>query len=159
MSVVGEILMELLIKNCIVLIDDEDYEKVKDFKWTFIKYKCGTRYRVAKSNPTVYMHRLIMKCPKGEYVDHINGNGLDNRKINLRICSNAENSRNRTSKNPSGYKGVFYVESSKKWLAKITFNYKSIWLGRFKTKNEAALAYNNKAIELFGKFAKLNEVQ
>ena len=92
-------------------------------------------------------------------VDHINRNGLDNTRKNLRICTRSENLMN--SKKPelnstSKYKGVNKCGNS--WRAEIRLNRKGFYLGKFKTEKEAALAYNKKAIELFGEFARLNEV-
>ena len=99
-----------------------------------------------------------MVTPKGMATDHINGDGLDNRKQNLRICTHAENLRNRRlgKNNTSGYKGVSWHKLHKLWYAHISHNKKLMSLGYFKDKEEAAKAYDRKAIELFGEFAKLN---
>jgi len=101
----------------------------------------------------VRMHRIIAGANhKDEIVDHINGNTLDNRRSNLRICSNAENGRNRgkNSNNSSGFKGVFLKRD--KWAAQIKHNGKSIHLGTFKTPEEAHLAYQRAANKLHGRF-------
>ena len=92
------------------------------------------------------------------HVDHINGNPLDNRKSNLRICTNAENQRNRgvNKNNTSGYKGVCWAKQNKKWKARIKHNGKLIHLGYYKDKEEAARAYDKKAKELHGEYAYLN---
>jgi hypothetical protein len=89
-------------------------------------------------------------------VDHINGNGLDNRKENLRICSHSENQWNRTKykNNKSGYKGVFFHSKTGHWEAGIRINGKREYLGVFNTPQEASLAYSRKAIELHGEFAR-----
>ena len=107
------------------------------------------------------LHTLIMNTPKGMVVDHINGNPLDNRKCNLRICTNAENSRNNTLWKTSsiGLKGVQSAKangSAQPYRARIKYNYKEIQLGTFVTKEEAGIAYDKKALELFGEFASLN---
>lgn len=107
------------------------------------------------------MHRFILGItdPKIQ-VDHINGDSLDNRKINLRLCSNSENSRNRgaNKNNTSGYKGVRFRKEYGTYFATITVNRKEIYLGSFKTGKEAATAYNEAAIKYHDKFANLNEV-
>jgi hypothetical protein len=97
-----------------------------------------------------------MGFPKG-FVDHKNGNSLDNRKENLRLCTIQQNSFNRKPKN--GKLKVFYLnKSSNKYSAQIGFNNKKIYLGQFKSKEEAAKAYNEAAIKYFGEFACLNKI-
>jgi hypothetical protein len=93
-------------------------------------------------------------------VDHINGNTLDNRKLNLRICKNEENVRNQklSKRNKTGYKGVSYNKRLEKFCATIRFKNKTICLGHFENKIDAAIAYNNSAIKYFGEFSKLNEI-
>jgi len=92
------------------------------------------------------------------HVDHINGNPLDNRKSNLRICTHAENSNNTGPRknNTSGYKGVYWAKRNKRWLAQITHNGKQVYIGHYKDKEEAARAYDAKAKEFQGEFAYLN---
>jgi hypothetical protein len=104
------------------------------------------------------MHRQIMNAPEGLLVDHIDGNGLNNQKNNLRLCSSAQNARNRrpTSKPYSKYKGVSWHKRNKKWEVRIAKSGKSTYLGTFEDELEAALAYDRKAEELFGEFAYLN---
>jgi hypothetical protein len=155
------------------IVDDDDYGVLMEHKWCAHKQVNGKFY-VARSSPrdsngkqkTIRMHRQITNAPKGMYVDHINGNPLDNRKENLRICTNQQNGMNRgkQNNNTSGYKGVRYVkkkknminEYSKPWGAEIMHNQKRVFFGYYKTKEEAARAYDKKAIELFGEFAYLN---
>ena len=125
-----------------VLLDDEDYEKIsKDFNnlnWSVTKNHKGlyAQKRVNKKN--IYLHRYIMNNPSG-IVDHINNNTLDNRKSNLRVTTNANNLRNGTIRinNKTGVKGVSFDKSRNKYVAKIKVNYKTIFLGRFKTLEEA----------------------
>lgn len=106
-----------------------------------------------------YLHRLLLNAKKGQVVDHINGDTLDNRLCNLRICTNQENIRNSKipKNNTTGYKGICYVprNSKKPWSARV-FNKH---LGYFKTKEAAALAYNIAAKKVYGKFARLNVVK
>lgn len=106
------------------------------------------------------MHRLIMHCPKNKQVDHIDGNGLNNQKCNLRIVTQQQNGWNRgtSGKNRSGYKGVCWLKQNRKWLAKIVVNYDAKSLGYFNSKKDAARAYNIAAKKYFGEFAKLNKL-
>ena len=95
-----------------------------------------------------------MEAPKHLQVDHINGNKLDNRKENLRLCTNGSNNRNKLAR--TGFKGVHQARISGKWIAQITKNYKVKHLGSFDTDTEAATAYNKAAKQLHGKYAQLN---
>ena len=106
------------------------------------------------------MHRAIMNAPKGVMVDHIDRNGLYNRKRNLRLCSRRENSYNRrgNSRGSSQHKGVFWHNVCGKWMAGITYNGKFSYLGVYVSEKDAAKAYDEKAKELFGEFAYLNLV-
>lgn len=139
------------------LVDDDDYEKLNQYKWHV--YKIGYIYaRVSKKY--TYMHRLIMNAPKGIEVDHINHDKFDNQKSNLRLCTRQQNihnkkpNKNKTSK----YKGVRWHKGNKSWQSKISYDGKRYYLGYFNTEAEAAHAYNIKATELFGEFAFLNEI-
>ena len=139
-------------------VDDNLYGYLNQWNW----YPAGGGYASSTINgKTVYMHRLIMKAKRGEEVDHINSNKLDNRRVNLRLCSTRENKMNRTiskKNNTSGFKGVVFCKRDKVWYSRIKVNYKSIHLGSFQTKEEAAKIYNIFARRYFGKFAKLNVV-
>lgn len=143
-----------------VLVDDEDFVELSKFKWHLLKVGYAARRELGKKiDPRLYitMHRAILNPEIGKQVDHINGNKLDNRRENLRICSKAENMRNTNKRrnNTSGFKGV--VQSRKgRWVAHITKDYKMIHLGTFTNPKEAAVAYDNKARDIFGEFAKLN---
>ena len=103
----------------------------------------------------IRIHRFILDCNKNDVVDHINGNTLDNRKQNLRICSQQQNTMNNSnirSNNTSGYKGVTWDKSKNKWTAQITVNYKNIHLGRY-DKIEDAIKERQKAeIKYFGEY-------
>jgi hypothetical protein len=152
------------------LVDDEDYEWLSKWKWCVEKTQTKRRNYYAvrgterKGKSFFFrMHRVIMKAEKGQIVDHINGNGLDNRKKNLRFCTSYQNSCNqiKTSKGTtSKHKGVCKI--SKKIRIFRTFYIASIngkVLGRFTTEKEAALAYNVAAKKLHGEFAKLNIIK
>lgn len=106
---------------------------------------------------SVYLHRHIMKPPKNMQVDHINGNKLDNRRANLRICNNADNNYNKGQRKGK-YKGVHYSNNSNKWVAQITKNGKTKHLGLFVDQDDAALAYNEAARSLHGEFAYVNKI-
>jgi hypothetical protein len=109
----------------------------------------------------VLMHRVITNAQTGMSVDHINGNKLDNRRANLRLCNSSENSRNRSlaSINTSGYKGVTWHKQTQKWQAQIEVNGRNIHLGLHQSVILAAIAYNNAALKYFGEFAKLNAIE
>lgn len=147
------------------LVDDEDYDFVMSYgKWGIEKRK-NTIYATRKilidgRMKRVYMHSIVMKS-NGAQVDHKFGDGLDNRKENLRICTHAQNQMNRgiPSNNKSGFKGVCWHKNMKKWVAYIKVNNKNINIGSFNDKIEAAKAYNVAAIKYHGEsFTKLNQI-
>jgi len=141
------------------IVDIDDYYKYKDYNWT----KRGGNYagrvfHMKGKQKTILLHREILNAKPGQLVDHINGDPLDNRKSNLRFCTRSKNAMNCKihKHNTSGYKGV--SRCGKKWRAYIVKNNKQKHIGIFKTKEEAAKAYNQEALRLFGEFAKINEV-
>jgi hypothetical protein len=147
-----------LTQNKVSLVDDEDYEYLMQWKWCAIKSR-NTFYVVnGHSSKTIIMHRVIMNVGNGILIDHKDGDGLNNQKHNLRICSVAENARNckKRSHNTSGYKGVYSDKTYNKHHAYIRVNGKKIYLGQFNSKIDAAKAYDSAAIEFFGEFAKTN---
>lgn len=110
----------------------------------------------AKSNH--YLHKYLMGVSSPTMVDHINHNTLDNRRANLRACTPSQNQMNREyNRGLSKYKGVTYFQN--KWRAQVFFEGKGIFVGYFNYEYDAALAYNYKALELFGEFAYLNSAQ
>lgn len=164
-----------LTRGLVTFVDDDDYEYLAQWKWhaakgnsTFYAVRnLWTGKRKNRKCITICMHRLILglKNPK-QFTDHIDHNGLNNQKSNLRVCTPAQNSRNtskRVTKNNSKYLGTFYRKKvssgSKKWMATIQHDNKNYHLGHFNTEEEAAIAYNKKAIELHGEFANVNQVQ
>lgn len=105
------------------------------------------------------LHREVMQVYGTSLVDHIDGNGLDNRRSNLRIATNQQNGANSQKwrkQTSSQYKGVSWDHSRGLWRADIMFNRKHVYLGRYSSESEAAQAYDNRAIDLFGEFARLN---
>lgn len=160
-------------KNHYALVDNEDYKILKNYTWAYDKhsnnrYYARTRFYKHKRIKPIRMHRLVLNIidPRIK-IDHKDGNGLNNQKKNLRICNDSENGMNRDKQinNTSGYKGVSYLYKyykgiksirKKPWLAQICINQKYNYLGYFYTAKEAALAYDKKAKELHGEFARLN---
>lgn len=139
----------------VALVDDEDYVWLSQWKWQAIPGKSGTMYAKRRGNvrkgdkaQTVLMHRVILNSPLGFDVDHINGNGLDNRRSNLRVVTTSQNlaNRRRFKNNRSGYKGV--VKNGDKWAMKFSLE--------FDTPEEAAEAYDRVARLFFGASARTN---
>lgn len=139
------------------LVDSEDYERVVAFRWHlhtrgYATAKLGPRHR----RVAIYMHRLILGAvdPKIQ-VDHINQDKLDNQKSNLRFATNNQNCKNSTmqKRNTTGYKGVFLDRRNGVFYSHINVDGEARHLGRFKTKEEAAIAYNEAAKIHYGEFA------
>ena len=149
-------------KAVYALVDDEDYEELSQYKWYFHKGKNDNRadytkrYQHKNNKATIIsMHRAIMKPPKGMVVDHINGNGLDNRKKNLRVCTNAENCRNakKPKNNKSGHTGIFWRKEDKGWQVNICVNYKQKYLGVYKKPEDAIRVRKAAEKQFFGEYA------
>lgn len=129
------------------IVDKADYEWLNQWKWTY--HSQGYAHRVTwPDRQCILMHRLIMDTPKGMHTDHANGNRLDNRRKNLRVCNVSENFANRN------VKGVYWAKRDKRWQAKIYFYGNHIHLGYFKNRKEAIEIYNNVKAQLHGEFAK-----
>lgn len=179
------------LSNEYMLVDNEDYEMVMEAsrsytktgklrkqsgRWRLFHPTPNLKYGVTYSGPytdrssgrnQAFVHRLIMGFPEGMHIDHINGNALDNRKENLRICTPSQNAMNKKLRSDSttGYKGVYKVKDpryKKKYSASGAIpgtSGKKKRLGYFATAAEAARAYNDYAIKEFGEFAYLNEIK
>ena len=151
-----------LTQGKVATVDDADFDWLSKGKWYARKSSAGnTWYAMRKAKKkTVLMHRSILEINPEEFTDHKNFNGLDNRRCNLRVCTNAQNQHNarKRADNTSGYKGVT-KRLYGKWEAKIRNGGKQIYLGTFSSLKEAVVAYNNKAKELHGEFACLNEIK
>ncbi|MHA2231001.1 MAG: HNH endonuclease [Candidatus Hodarchaeales archaeon] len=168
-------------KGVYTAVDVEDYEWLSQWKWHLCKrvrgiqvYKYVIRWATTAESKNkcrgeyggdgrvrrVTMHREILRAPLGVHVDHVNRNGLDNRRANLRLCNRSQNALNRTinSNNKSGFKGVaFQPHNPKKpWRAWISIDKKQVHLGYFATPHRAAMAYDAAAIEHHGEFALTN---
>lgn len=149
------------------LVDDEDYEFLITKKWHFRKGKGVEGYAIHSLHISgsgkervqikLRMHRILAGATDEREVDHINGNTLDNRKVNLRLVTSQQNKMNQSvRRSKSGFKGVYFDASRNKWRAKINLSGKQIHLGQYVTKEEAAKAYDKGALEYFGEYAKLN---
>lgn len=150
-----------LTQSKVTIVDEADYDWLAQWSWIYKPtrdtdngYAQTTWYNPSKV--TIVMARLIMNTPKGMFTDHINGNTLDNRRCNLRVCTRTENGRNRKKhkNSKSKYKGV-YLEG-RKWRVQIRVNKKLVNVGTFDSEIEAAKAYNEAALKYFGEFAKCN---
>ena len=150
-----------LTKGKYAIVDDEDYERLNEWKWHFNNgyAKRGIWDGKRKKVNHVIMHRLIINAPLNCFVDHKNHDRLDNRKCNLRVCTPQENQFNQKPRNKtSKYKGLFYHKLNKKWIVQIQKDNKKIHVGSFAIEAEAAIAYNIAARNLFGEFAYLNNI-
>lgn len=149
-----------LTQGKVAIVDDEDYEWLSRWKWYYFDegYAARNDRREKGKRKTILMHRVIMKTLKNMLVDHMNHDGLDNQKSNLRNCTHDRNLQNRliNKNNKSGYKGVCWHKCSKKWVASIRFNGKGIHIGCYPSREQSARAYDKAARELFGDFAKTN---
>lgn len=145
-----------LTKNKVALVDDVDFDLLNKYNWWY--HKSGYALRI-ENKKTIRMHRVIANCPENKEIDHINGNRMDNRKINLRICTSSQNSKNRKlqKNNKSGYKGVSYRKRDKKWIVYICVNRKNKYIGIFKNIKDASNAYNIAAVQYYKEFANLNK--
>jgi hypothetical protein len=162
-----------LTRNKQALVDDEDFDKLSKYKWTACLkrknpdklYELWVAVRGIKSDKTktgrtnINMHQMIMGFP-AKQIDHINHNSLDNRQCNLRLVTPTENAANKRKQknNKSGYRGVWFDKDLKKFRAAIRPHNKTIHLGCFLTKEEAATMWNQEALKYWGKYACLNIV-
>jgi hypothetical protein len=144
------------------IVDPEDYERLNLHKWYAAKdahtsYAQRSIRRKNANQTTFLMHRQIIKAADDMFVDHINHNGLDNRKANLRLASIAQNNRHRriTKKinSHSKYRGVTWCRKKKCWLAQIKINRKTKHIGYFHNELQAAKAYDNAAKKYHKEFA------
>ena len=147
-----------LTQSLFAQVDDEDYEYLNQWKWSAAKGRI-TYYAVRVENKTyIPMHRVLLKLTDPKILgDHIDGNGLNNQKHNIRPCTPVQNKYNSIKKNSgSTYKGVTWNKQHKKWRARIMYNKKEIFIGHYTSEIEAAKAYDNEAKKYFGEFAYLN---
>lgn len=153
--------MEIVVKGHTVIYDDADHHRIAGMK-VYIRGQDYKYAHVSIGGKIVLLHRLFTDAPKGMLVDHINHNTLDNRQENLRLCTRSQNMWNRKRAcGVSKYKGVVRYQHRARglWGAAIVLNNQRMHLGTFEKEEDAALAYNMKALELFGEYACLNEVE
>lgn len=138
-------------------VDEEDYAKLSGRTW-YVSKRSGAFYVQSDSPTRVYMHRVIMDCPDDMEVDHIDGNGLNNCKFNLRVCAHQQNCQSTKKQigTTSIYKGVSWNKRDKFWEAYIKKDRIRYRLGYYKEEVTAAERYDLIALLLFGEFAKLN---
>jgi hypothetical protein len=156
-----------LTRGYVTIVDDEDYEYLSLKKWhskpfgNGLAYACGKVWIPAEhKSKNVKMHRVILGITDPAIiVDHINRDGLDNRRVNLRVCSRTQNQANRVvSWGTSRYKGVAFDKKNENWEAYIGHQGKKIHLGKFDNEIDAARRYNEEALKLFGEFSMVNDV-
>lgn len=140
-------------------IDKADFALVNQMRWHIDRSKNQGYMKHTAGRKILRMHRLIMNANQAQFIDHINGDRADNRRCNLRFATAAQNIANskKRSNTKTPYKGVVKNGDGKLWTARICKNGKIYGLGSFETPEKAALAYNAKALELHGEFARINE--
>lgn len=155
-----------LTQGKVAVVDDEDFVELSQYKWharqidnTFYATRQPPRNGSATRPPAILMHQSIMSAPRGSCIDHINHNGLDNRRENLRIVTTTQNAQNQRSRTGSSrFKGVYWHKGAQKWIARIVINGQKTYLGSFVDEVAAANAYNIAASQHYGEYAYLNVV-
>jgi hypothetical protein len=141
-------------------VDDEDVAYLNTWRWLHVRAShSGITYACRYENQKIIlMHRVLMNAPDGQRVDHKSGEGLDNRRSNLRFCSHAQNLQNQRANGTgsSRFKGVRRIASRNRWRAEIGINKRQLHLGYFADETEAARAYDEAARKYFGEFARPN---
>ncbi|MBN2182978.1 MAG: HNH endonuclease [Sedimentisphaerales bacterium] len=141
------------------IVDAADYERLAGHKWCLGGNNNGQYYANRWNHgKIVKMHHEIIDVPEGMVCDHINHNSLDNRRCNLRVCTPSQNAQNRLPSDggTSRYKGVCWNKEKRKWVAEICYKNQRIYIGCYDYEEDAAIAYDDMAIQLFGEFACLN---
>jgi hypothetical protein len=154
-----------LTQGLVALVDDADYDELNQHKWH--AHRSGNGWYAQRhgfrgnKRCILHMHREVMLPPDAMQVDHANGNGLDNQRSNLRICTHAENVRNGRKRRPgsSRFRGVTHNKRLGKWVAQICVNFQKMHLGVFDTEREAAFEYALAALVHFGAFTPINDVE
>jgi hypothetical protein len=152
-----------LTKGYVAIVDDEDFEIVSQWHWSATKC-CDKVYarrtqRYGNKKVQVYLHRYLMNihlCDKTVFCDHKDRDTMNNQKSNLRVCTAAENQRNKTKKRNGMHKYMGVSANHKRFSASLSLNGKRVYIGTYDTQEEAAIAYNKKKIEVHGDFVNLN---
>ena len=151
--------------DLVAIVDDEDIEKLKSYRWRLLinKRRRIPSYIVSTSSRhAVSMHRIIMDAKHGQQIDHADGNALNNQKSNLRFATASQQMMNRPrfrTKTSSRYKGVYWDKTLRRWQIRIAVNGKEKTVGYGSSENDAARKYNDAAMLYHGEFARLNEIQ
>ena len=156
-----------LSQSKVARVDNADYDLVSQHTWSAVQgqntWYAHTNIRVNGKHTILVMHRLILGLEPSDkkHTDHVDHNGLNNQRTNIRVCSRSQNAAN-SQKHKDGrckYKGVCYnrgMKRVKRWWARIVVDYKTVSLGYFKTAEQAAMAYDLAAMERFGEYAYCN---
>jgi hypothetical protein len=149
-----------LTQGYVAMVDDEDWARVSRFRWHAVVDRRGVYARgcADRGRKMVRMHRFILEAPDGVDVDHWDSNGLDNRRCNLRLATDAQNHQNQKLRrdSQSGFKGVSFRARQGTFQVRITAHGRRLSLGYFTEPEEAARAYDRAARIEFGEFASLN---
>lgn len=161
-----------LSQDRVVFVDDGDYELLNRHKWFAGKSRGDNKYAARSvasrsegksKTATILMHRIILDLQPGDKreCDHIDGDGLNNQRSNLRICTRRQNSRNQKKQkgSTSKYKGIYWNRRECRWMSRIRVDGTLIYLGMFDSEADAALAYNDAATKYFKEFALLNTIK
>lgn len=149
----------VLTNGAIALVDDEDYARLSGHVWYFDGRSYARRaWLVGGKRHQIRMHQEVLQVEDGYFIDHINGNGLDNRKSNLRPATHMQNMRNRKPNEVSSsiYRGVYFHRQAGKWRARLRTKGLHLSLGLYQNQVDAARAYDAAARRVFGEFARLN---
>ena len=157
LTVRGEYALIPLGSGAHAIVDVEDAAAVAQFRWRLTRIK-NKRYASRGRGGDGSLHREVMGHPAGKLVDHRDGDGLNNRRGNLRVCTHTQNMRNSQKRcnNRSGFKGVYFHRHAKKWNALIQVDGKGLHLGSFTDPAAAARAYDAAALKHHGEFARTN---
>lgn len=149
-----------LTQGRVAIVDDSDYEYLSQYVWHYSKGYASRNMQVGLKRVKAHMHRIIAGTPDGMDTDHINGDKLDNRRSNLRVCTRSQNRMNvgKEKKGSSIYKGVSWYEGKMCWQVKICVNRKLLHVGYFEDEVVAARAWNEAAKKYHGAFARLNDL-